>query len=157
MTAVTGPGYVEVAVGLPLPTTFHYRIPRRLISKTEVGKRIWVPFRHRQLLGVVVGLVEKPQVPRVRSIRQVIDDQPVLEPELLQLTRWIAREYQCSWGQTIQTALPAPLRRGRTTMESRIEETAEEILPTIPFLLTEEQEKAVSAIRPAIVPRKDQV
>ncbi len=154
---IPSPGYAEVAVGLPVPTTFHYRIPSRLKGKTAVGKRIWVPFRNRQLLGFVVGLVDKSDVPRVRAIEQVVDEQPILEPEILTLTRWMAKTTQCSWGEAIQTALPGPLRRGKTAMEPRVEEPPQEFPPTVALSLTEEQRRAVGAILQAVETHRHQV
>lgn len=138
--------FVEVAVGLPVTETFHYRVPRPLQGQVAPGKRVWVPFRNRQLLGVVVGLVDRPEVPRVKPIFQILDDQPVLDPDLLELNRWMADTYQAGWGQTIQTALPGPLRRGRTTMQSRIEEAPSAPIPTRSLALNDEQRQALDAV-----------
>ncbi len=152
-----GPHFVEVAVGLAIRTTFHYQVPKSLQKKIAVGMRVWVPFRHRKLLGYVVGLVKRPEVSHLKSIVQVVDEQPILESELLELTRWMAKVYQTGWGETIETALPGPFRRGRTTMETRVEETSPPLVPTTPFVLTAQQQKAVEAILQAITRRRHEV
>lgn len=149
--------FVEVAVGLPVMNTFHYRVPKRLQEEIAVGKRVWVPFRNRQLLGYVVGLVDRPEVSHVKPIFQVLDDQPVLDPDLLELNRWMADTYQAGWGETIQTALPGPLRRGRTTMESRIEEFPPVPAATTALSLTDEQRKALEAVTRALSQERHEV
>ena len=142
--------YVEVAVGLPLPVTFHYGVPKRDQKRIGVGKRVRVPFRNRQLIGYVVGLVKKPEVPSVKPILEVLDDEPLLQPDLLELTRWISQRYHAGWGETIETALPGPLRRGRLTMKTRVEEPLTEIIPFVPHILTDEQKQALEPVRAAL-------
>ncbi|MBI3332507.1 MAG: primosomal protein N' [Candidatus Omnitrophica bacterium] len=151
-----GTRYVEVAVDLPLTSTFHYQVPQASRQQATVGKRVWVPFRNRQLLGMVVGRVKRPEVARVKPIGQVIDEEPVLDGELLDLTRWMAEVYQAGWGETIRTALPGPLRRGRFRMESRVEEAPVAVIPSAPHTLNTEQERALKPILQAIARQEHQ-
>lgn len=51
---------------------------------------------------------EKPSF-ATRPIEKLLDDEPVLSKEMLNLTRWIHRFYYCGWGEVIQTALPVGL------------------------------------------------
>jgi primosomal protein N' (replication factor Y) len=41
---------------------------------------------------------------------EVLDDTPLLTPELLRLTRWVAEYYMCSWGQVLKAAVPEGFR-----------------------------------------------
>ncbi len=109
----------EVTVGVPVPGPFHYRVPSRLADDLEVGKRVWVPFRNRLKVGYVVGFVKKPKVPKLRSIRKLIDPTPILSRELLELTRWVAGYYRSSWGEAIESAIPGAFKRGKTRMRRR--------------------------------------
>ena len=79
--------YAEVAVGLPLFSTFHYRIPKKLQGRAAIGKRVWIPFGHRRILGYLVGFVDSPEVKTVKSLLQIVDETPIVHPDLLQLTR----------------------------------------------------------------------
>ncbi len=97
---------VEVALPVPLPRTFTYRHE----GPIQVGTRVRVRFGPRRLLGWVVGesaLAEPPA--RLRDVDAVLDDEPTLPPDLLELCRWIADYYLCPIGQVIRSALPAVL------------------------------------------------
>ncbi len=46
----------KVAVDLSLDREFDYLIPDELISTVEIGSRVSVPFGHRPVDGIVLGL-----------------------------------------------------------------------------------------------------
>lgn len=58
---------------------------------------------------MVVGLHDKKPAFATRSIKKILDGDPILSDELLALTHWIHRFYYCSWGEVVQAALPAGL------------------------------------------------
>src|SRR5690625_2925722 len=68
---------VEVALPLPVPHTFTYRVEGW--EEVAEGTRVLVPFGRRRLIGWVVG----PGTPsidlaRVRSVSQIFDEEPGL-------------------------------------------------------------------------------
>ena len=142
--------FAEVAVPLPLKTTFHYRIPSKLKGQAGIGKRVMVPFGHRRLMGFIVGLAAQVPFRKIKSLESVLDEEPLLSPELLELTRWMGETYQAGWGECIVTALPGPLRRGRTQMKSRESEETSAPTPTQHLTLTEEQRLAFQEINGSI-------
>lgn len=113
-------GYVEVALNRPIRTLFTYGVTEALAGRVEIGVRVSVPFSGRREIGVVVGQPESTDVPanRLKSIHDVLDERPTVEPGMLELTRWIADYYACSWGEALAAALPAALKRegGRKTV-----------------------------------------
>ncbi len=149
--------YVSIAVGLPIRTTFQYRVPKRLQGEAAVGKRVSVPFGPRQLTGYIVGFADLPEVASVKPLTSVLDEKPVLQPDLIELTRWMSRVYQSGWGEAIQATLPGPLRRGKTTMKSREEEPHTAPIPTQPLTLTKQQQAAFQVIRQTAVQNHHQV
>ena len=149
--------FAEVAVGLPLRTTFHYRIPAEFKKQIAAGQRVRVPFGRRHIMGIVVGFVPKAEVSSVKPIAGLLDEKPVFEPDILELTKWMARTYQAGWGQTLESALPGPLRRGRSSMTPREEESLQEILPNPPHMLTGEQNAAYQEIRASLDSLKHQI
>ena len=53
----------NVALPVPLRTTFTYVIPEGLRGSLQPGTRVLVPFRKKSMVGVVVEMVEQP--PRI--------------------------------------------------------------------------------------------
>ena len=70
--------------------------------------RVFASFGRRKLTGYVVALRGKPEGKfTVKSIEDLPDNFPVITPELLSLTQWMADYYRASWGEAIKAALPA--------------------------------------------------
>ncbi len=105
--------YARVALNRPVQREFTYSISPGLAPRAAVGGRVAVPFGTRRSIGVIVELARETEVPaaRLRDVLAVLDDEPVVEAELLGLTRWIAARYACSWGEALAAVLPAPLKR----------------------------------------------
>ena len=107
-------GYVRVALNRPVRREFTYAVGQEHRTLVQAGMRVAVPFSgRRRQIGVVVGVDAHSDVPRakLRPILGVLDTEPVVDDELLGLTRWIAERYACSWGEALAAVLPAPLKR----------------------------------------------
>jgi primosomal protein N' (replication factor Y) len=102
-----------VALNRPVRREFSYVVPEALAADVVPGVRVSVPFGARSDLGVVVALEVETDVPpgRLRTIRAVLDAEPVIGPELLELARWIAERYACALGEALAALLPATLKR----------------------------------------------
>ena len=59
-TRTAGDVLAEVALPLPLFTTFSYRIADELANAVVPGTRVVVPFRNRKEIGICVGFTEPP-------------------------------------------------------------------------------------------------
>ncbi|HYR89809.1 MAG TPA: primosomal protein N' [Terriglobia bacterium] len=95
--------FADVAVCLPLMRTFAYRIK----EPVEIGCRVVVPFRKREVEGFVVGLrTEPPRNIEVHSIESLIDRAPLVRPEIFELCRWISEYYVSPPGEVLKSALP---------------------------------------------------
>lgn len=103
--------FAEIVFPIPLDRKFHYRIPPALREKITVGMRVRVDFGHRSQTGYCVGFVSKPEVAKVKDIVRLEDEVPMLDEAMLELTRWIADYYLCSWGEALEAALPGGVRR----------------------------------------------
>ena len=106
--------YAKVVFGLPVEGPFDYSVPQTLYKKIGAGKRVWVSFGNRRMLGFVVGLSKKTEIKNLKPISEAIDDLPVLDKGMLSLTKEISDYYCCSWGEAIQAALPVKLRNGKS-------------------------------------------
>jgi primosomal protein N' (replication factor Y) (superfamily II helicase) len=96
----------EVALALPLRTTFTYRVPESLDEVTVDGARVVVPFRNRAMLGVVLGRGDGPDGASLKSVTEIIDPVPALSPRLIELARWISKYYLSPIGETLRAMLP---------------------------------------------------
>jgi len=102
--------YARVAVNVPVDKVFHYAVPDSLQEQIGPGKRVLVPFGPRKTVGFCVGLDDSSDVEKTKNIIAVIDEEALLSGEMLSLTKWMAKEYFCSWGEALTAALPAPVR-----------------------------------------------
>ena len=82
-------GYCEVALPVPLDRTFTYAL--RLGQSVQRGMRVIAPFRNEKLIGVVTALgVIPPADVEIKSLEAVLDTEPLLSDQLMQLAEWMA-------------------------------------------------------------------
>ena len=108
---------VEVALPLPLPRTFTYRVPG---GAARPGTRVRVAFGPRKLMGWIVAEVTEVErevakigdVSKIKDIDALLESEPSLTPDVLELCRWVSDYYVLPLGQVLRTALPAVLSGG---------------------------------------------
>ena len=106
-----GGSVAQVALPVALETPLSYRVPADLAGRIRPGARVLVSLGERARVGVVVGLDRAPEGGRgLKPVLEALDDQPVLDPILLELTRRVSEHYFTPWGQVLQAALPLQLR-----------------------------------------------
>jgi len=105
--------YAKVVLGLPVEGPFDYSVPERLHKRIKEGMRAWIQFREKRKLGYVVKLSAETNIAKVKPILEIIDDSPIIDKNMLLLTRELSDYYGCSWGEAIETALPQSLRKGK--------------------------------------------
>ncbi len=78
-----------------------------------VGSVLVVPFGHRDVVGVVVGLADESELPddRLAAPRRVLDHD--LPPELVDLARWMAVEYCSTLARALTLVSPLPGGRAK--------------------------------------------
>ncbi len=52
---------------------------------------------------------------RVKDVLEILDDPPLIDGPMLELTRWIASYYACSWGQALDAVVPAGVKKAAGT------------------------------------------
>lgn len=107
------PTIAEVAVNVPIPKLFHYRIPETLSGRISLGHRVLVPFGSRTTTGICVRFPEASDIPELKPISSILHPDCRFDAHLLELTRWIADYYRASWGEVLEAALPPPIRSAR--------------------------------------------
>ncbi|HJQ31449.1 MAG TPA: primosomal protein N' [Pyrinomonadaceae bacterium] len=110
--------YAEVALPLRLSQTFTYKLPLTLGEDARVGARLLVPFGRQMLTGYVVALHKELdpalglEESELKEAEELLDAEPLLTPEVLEITRWISDYYAAPWGEVLKAALPAGLNAG---------------------------------------------
>ena len=110
--------YLRIAIPTPLRREFDYLLPAKLQAKLpQIGVRVKVPFGRQTLVGILLEVVHQTDVPvqKLKSIIEVLDEQPVFDADLLQLLRWCSLYYHHPIGEVMQNALPVKLRQGAPT------------------------------------------
>jgi primosomal protein N' (replication factor Y) len=109
-----GPVILEIAVPSPLYRSFDYTLAASA-APPSAGTRVLVPFGRQRLVGIVLAVKTRSDVPpgRLKAVSEVLDPQPVFATDLLQLLLWAAHYYHHPVGETLATALPVALRKAR--------------------------------------------
>lgn len=87
------PTYVEIAVNVPqVSGVFHYHIPSELEGQVKSGCLVLVPFGQRTVQGVVLGIVDKPEVVETRPIIDLLDQEPVVTANQIDLAQHLSAQ-----------------------------------------------------------------
>jgi primosomal protein N' (replication factor Y) len=123
--------FCNVALPVPLRTTFTYGVPESLREIVQPGARVLVPFRNKSLVGVVTELTEQaPANTKIRDITKVLDLRPALTPKLIELAHWIAGYYLAPIGEVFRAMLP-PVTEVRTQREVLITELGRDVAASL--------------------------
>jgi primosomal protein N' (replication factor Y) (superfamily II helicase) len=106
---------VDIAVGVSVNKTFHYRAPEEMRSVLAPGVRVLVPFGSRRVSGTVLGFPDKADVAGLKSVIEVLDNP--LSLELLALARWMSDYYLYPLGQTLEAVVPKAVGRTKPKKE----------------------------------------
>ena len=132
---------LEVALPVNINQNFDYISDENV----KIGCRVIVPFGKKKLTGFVVDIKEKSQK-SLKKIIKVVDDEPLLNDELLELAKWISEYYLCSQGVALNLILPSTSK-----IAAKKVETLNRRSPFEPFLIhTSEQKNSIGKITEAL-------
>src|SRR5947207_15274799 len=95
----------------PLLTTrsvsgpFDYRLPEAM-GEVGVGSVLVVPFGRRRVMGVVVGLADRSDLPEARLAEPIEAVEAGVPPELVDLGSWVGEEYCSTRARGLRLVLP---------------------------------------------------
>ena len=101
--------YLEVAVAIPVFQTFTYCVPESLADFVSIGKRVLIPFGRRRITGYVLGSSQGFDLKEVKSVLDVLDEQPLFPSAMVPFFRWVADYYKYPLGEVVKNALPGGL------------------------------------------------
>ena len=93
-----------------IDNTFDYNIPLELEKMVQVGKRVLVPFGRQTLEGFVLGIKNDSDFDKLKDIKEVIDDEVILNEELLYIGNYISKKTLTTKICAYQSMLPRALK-----------------------------------------------
>ncbi len=109
---------LRVALPVPLRQLFDY-LPAHNGTAHKAGQRVVVPFGPRKLVGVIVEVAGRSELPldKLAAVQEYPDgEQTVLTSEILGLLKWCWRYYKHAPGEVVFNALPPMLRKTGVTI-----------------------------------------
>ena len=135
--------YFDLVFNIPSDQVFSYRGYEK--GEAAPGKRAMVPFGRRDCLGFIIGSSDSPpaDVPEnaLKSIRRVVDAEPIFDKRDLELAKWMAGYYFCGLGEALAAMIPSGKRAIHYPTIS-----GEEDITASPLDLSDEQQRALEAI-----------
>ncbi|HOM30049.1 MAG TPA: primosomal protein N' [Deltaproteobacteria bacterium] len=102
----------DVVMFSNIPVVLTYSVPPGM--EAMPGCRVTAPVRSTLRVGVVIEVREAlEEVVPLKDIHSVLDDRPLLTPELIGLVRWTSGYYHAGIGPCMALAFPPALRRAR--------------------------------------------
>jgi primosomal protein N' (replication factor Y) (superfamily II helicase) len=105
--------FVRVAVPVPSLDLLTYTVPDSYATPA-VGARVVVPLGTRSVTGIVVDVSNRAAAPdgtALKPIKSVLDAEPFIPSDVIELARWTAEYYAAGPGEAITAVLP-PKTRG---------------------------------------------
>lgn len=86
------------------------------LSAAVVGGRVWVPFRNKKIVGLVMEITDSAEydLAKLKPIDQAIDVAPLYSRTQLDLLNWASQYYHEPIGEVVSAALPKRLRTGES-------------------------------------------
>lgn len=104
--------YIEVLMEIKnkhVDKTFTYQVPSLLQSKVQIGMRVLAPFGNQILEGYILNILESVSC-EVKEILDVLDEEPVLNSEMLELGVFLKNQTFSSLSSCYATMLPKALK-----------------------------------------------
>ncbi len=95
----------DVAVPLPFQSPFTYAGSEDG-HVAQRGCRVLVPFGGRKVIGVVTGPATSVPDQPLKPVLELLDDEPLPPPALLDLAAWVADHYMAAPGECYRLVLP---------------------------------------------------
>ena len=99
--------FADISFPISSYQVFTYKVPNNLKSHLSIGMRVKAPLGSRNVKGIIVDIKKTTNfVGSIKSIKEMVDDQPVLDKNLWQLIQWLSKYYNCPIGVSAKTVLP---------------------------------------------------
>jgi primosomal protein N' (replication factor Y) len=110
--------YSEIIIPLALPKNYTWLVPSNMQDEIRPGCRVEVNLgKNKKYAGIVKRMHnERPEFFEPKEILNILDTEPVVFEEQLQLWEWMASYYMCSEGEVMSAALPSHFKLSSETI-----------------------------------------
>ncbi len=109
--------FVQVSVNVPtISGVFDYHIPAELKGSLHPGSLVVVPFGTQTVQGVVIKTLDETDVPETKAVKALLDPQPVLLPQQVELAFWLSENMLSPLSACIDLMLPPGLSQQADTL-----------------------------------------
>ena len=114
--------FADILLPLAAPGAYTYLLPPALEERAKAGCRVVVPFGvRRRYTGLILRLHNDAPADgvKLKSVEELLDEQPVVNELQLRLWQWMASYYMCTEGEVLKAALPSGLKPSSETIVAR--------------------------------------
>ncbi|MBA2663781.1 MAG: primosomal protein N' [Bradymonadaceae bacterium] len=108
------PVFIQVAIDVPLFTTFTYAVPAAWREAIAPGQLVQVPFRNRSKTGLIMSvsetLADASLASRIKEMVDIVDTEPLLSSTGLEFLNFVADYYFAPIGEVVRLAVPSAVR-----------------------------------------------
>ena len=102
--------YARLAVNVPhVEGVFDYHLPYKQEDEFRLGQLVEVPFGRQQVQGVIIDFPKYPAVLETKAVHKLLDPDPVLTENQIQLGQQISEDTLSPIGITLLAMVPAGL------------------------------------------------
>jgi len=87
---------------------FDYLLPSDMEQYATAGIRVVVPFgaSSRTTDGIITEICDKSEFEKLKTVRQLLDTEPLCTKELLELAQWLKENYFCNYYTALRCVMP---------------------------------------------------
>jgi primosomal protein N' (replication factor Y) (superfamily II helicase) len=108
--------WVNVILPLAIPNLYTYSVPNIFEANLQVGCRVEVALKNKKYSAIIATIHNTPPNFNCKPILNILDDEPIVYPNQLQLWQWMAEYYMCSQGEIMAAALPTNFKLSSETI-----------------------------------------
>ncbi|MBU1262103.1 primosomal protein N' [bacterium] len=106
--------YINLSLRIPTTRLYTYSVPEH-IKENLIGKRVLVPLKQKKAVGWVIEETDVPDNLEIKEIITLLDDEPIISPQLISLAKWMAEYYLCGLSASLNLFIPPSLSQRVTT------------------------------------------
>ncbi|MDI6752057.1 MAG: primosomal protein N' [bacterium] len=100
--------YINLSLRIPTTRLYTYSVPEH-IKKNLIGKRVLVLLKQKKAVGWVIEEIDRPDNLEIKEIITVLDDEPIISPQSINLAKWTAEYYLCGLSEALNLFIPPSL------------------------------------------------